>query len=455
MMGEYFDTTSTIAAVSTPQGIGALGIVRISGSESRNIIRGLFKPMVGHPSTYTPRRSYYGELIDADGTVIDDVCLIYMEAPHSFSGEDMVEITCHGNPIILDKALKEVCRNADVRLAQPGEFSFRAFLNGKMDLLQAESLCQLIHAKSEKALSVARNCFRGHLRERLLGMRDRLKEALVYLEADIEFGDDLDGSSLPEVTTILKDSINAFEALLEQYARGRFLFEEVRAVIVGKPNVGKSSLLNSLAGERCAIVADMPGTTRDAISISISMGGFQIKLVDTAGFRHKAGPIEQLGIDMMLEQIEGANVILLVLDGSGPLEAIDYELLEMTNHHKRIVVKSKSDLPTPWKAAFPVVEVSATEKRNLEQLRGALIQETIGESDVRDEAFIFNRRQEEGIESAMAALRRGLDGLGSGQYLDVVSEEVRQAIAALEFLVGGIRSDEVLREIFGRFCIGK
>ncbi|MRR06254.1 MAG: tRNA uridine-5-carboxymethylaminomethyl(34) synthesis GTPase MnmE [Deltaproteobacteria bacterium] len=451
----------TIAAISTPLGEGGIGIVRISGAAAEGIARKIFTriPSGGLQS----HRFYYGELIDPDtGDVVDEILLVLMQAPRSYTCEDLLEIHCHGGYLIVQRVLQLVLRSG-ARLAEPGEFTKRAFLNGRIDLLQAESVIELIRGKTEAALALAQHQREGILSKRIAAVKEGIVTSLAFIEAYLDFPEeDIDIPALREIKTAVGTSLTLIEELLRGFQQGKVLREGVSVLIVGKPNVGKSSLLNTLLKEKRAIVTSVPGTTRDIIEEVVNIKGLPVNLLDTAGIRDSEDEIEQEGMKLTMEKIPLADLILFVVDSSKPFEDEDSLIVEAILGREFIVVSNKSDLPHAIRypeqiESEKVVRISARDGGGIEELREAIFSRFIrGESlDGRDFTALSLARHRDALERAQKSLLLFLESFAAGLPLEIVSLELREALNALGEVTGETTPDDILDQIFSRFCIGK
>jgi len=458
--------TDTIAAIATPPGQSGIGVIRISGPLAPEMGRSLFHP-AHKPCNWQSHHAFYGDILSADGqTVLDEVLITLMRKPHSFTGEDVLEISCHGNPLILQTILEQLML-LGCRPAKPGEFSRRAFLNGRMDLSQAEALAAMISARSQEAFALGLAQLKGTLGRDIGHLRSLLIDALALLEASIDFSEDIsENETLPEPPQI-SEALASIQKLLSTYRSARIISTGISVVITGKPNVGKSSLLNSLAGKKKAIVTDIPGTTRDLIEETITTaGGLCLNLLDTAGIRKPQDIIEQQGIDLVWERLEQADVIVILLDGSKPLTDEDRHILDQNKarQEKVILAINKSDLTGAWAHeqladAFssqpPVLKISAKFGDGLHNLKEAIVgmQHT---GNVRsDEGMITQLRHKLALEKACANLEAARANLRVNFSPEFSAFELREAIDSLDEITGQKIREEVLDKIFSSFCIGK
>lgn len=451
----------TIVAPATPPGEGGIGIVRLSGPQAGLLLAGAFRGRVS-PAAMASHHLYRGRLCQSDGGPVDDVLAVIMRAPHSYTGEDVVEVHCHGGTQLLRSVL-DLFLLAGARLAQPGEFTQRAFLNGRLDLAQAEAVAALIGARSAQAARVALSQLEGRLSRQLHQYTDTLRELLLLVEAHIDFpDDDLGRLDHPAVAARASGLQAAMTELLRTFDAGRALREGVSVLILGRPNVGKSSLLNALLGEARAIVTDIPGTTRDTVEEHLVLGGVPLRLVDTAGVRETADPIELEGVRRAREKALAADLVLLVVDASQPLTAEDCMAMELAPPERTVLVLNKSDLPPGCDPAgltkFPRrVAVAARCGGGLRELQVAVVEYFCGAggSDLQDSVVLAERRHREAVVAASGAIERFLAAEAAGEPLECLALELREALAALGQITGETTPDDILEQIFGRFCIGK
>lgn len=447
----------TIVAPSTPMGRGALLMVRLSGQDSLNIALKFFRPN----RKITPRRAVYGKLFDYEEKLFfDEGIMIYYRAPSSYTGEDMVEITTHGNPIIIWRIV-ELSVKAGARQAEPGEFTYRAFLNGKMDLPRAEAVEELVEAQSYRGVTLSFSQLEGGLSKRIAALRDELLNLAVLLETEIEFPEEEIYLESGELNLSLKKAKEKINFLISQFERGKQVLEGIKLVLVGKPNVGKSSLFNALLEEERAIVTEIPGTTRDFLRERIIIKGIPFLITDTAGMNPKPkDEIEKEGMRRAQQLIEEADGILFLIDMSTPIDESDAELARLTKGKKRLFVFNKMDLKPAVSerdisrlGKGAIVKISAKKRENLEALKERMW-ETFS-SITPTEGVYVNSRQKAFLEGALSHLKRAEGLLQQGVSEEIIAEEIRETIRQLEEILGKIGSEEVLRNIFSRFCIGK
>jgi len=452
-----------IAAIATGMGDAGIGIVRISGADAVGVGNRVFRPRRGQG--LSARRSHtitYGWVVDESGCTVDETLALVMRAPRSFTGEDVVELHCHGGQVAVRRVLEAVLL-AGARIAEPGEFTRRAFLNGRIDLSQAEAVIDIIRAKTDKALTAAVNQLRGGLSEQVREIRDRLLEAAAHLEADIDFPElELEVQAFDLVLETCSWGVDRIRALLAGARQGKLLRDGFRVVLAGRPNVGKSSLLNRLLRENRAIVTEVPGTTRDIIEEWISLRGMPVVVADTAGIRETADVVERLGVDRSRATLERADLIVLIVEAPVGITEEDRQIAGLLPVGiPKILAVNKVDLtPRNSLEAFggvveraPVLGLSAEAGIGLEELEIA-IAEAAGLSD-REESLIANARQEEAFRRALSHLESALETRQAGFGSDLVSIDVRGAWLALGEISGESIADDLLDQIFSRFCIGK
>ncbi|MEJ1973776.1 MAG: tRNA uridine-5-carboxymethylaminomethyl(34) synthesis GTPase MnmE [Lacunisphaera sp.] len=449
-----FHPSDTIAALATPVGTSAVAMVRASGSRAATLVSGIFG------ETPLPRAARHADYRDAGGNLVDDVLFTFFAAPNSFTGEDTLEISCHGNPFIAQKILEDLLARG-CRPAEAGEFSKRAFLNGRLDLSQAEAIMDLIHARSERALAAANQQLRGSLGRQMESLISQLVNILAMVEAYIDFPED----NLPDEDQ--QTLLHQLEGLSRDTGRllatshyGAMLRDGIRTVIVGEPNAGKSSLLNRLVGRDRAIVSPEPGTTRDYLEERILVGPHALRLVDTAGLNLTPSFLEQRGIDKTLEQAAEADLILWVLDASRPLPVLPAALANQLSTRNTVVVFNKIDLPaahaTKLPQDFPQVEVSALDGRGLGALQTAIIRLADSfQSRAGDEMIAINARHARALSQAKDNLETARRKLTANVATELVASDLRIALEAFGEISGKIDNEKVLDRLFSTFCIGK
>ena len=458
------DDLDTIAAVSTPAGEGGIGIIRLSGPRAIAIACRVFRRADGAPlADPRPFRQYYGRICHPEtGERIDEVLLSTMRAPRSYTREDMAEISGHGGAAPLRRILALAC-TAGARLALPGEFTQRAFLNGRIDLTQAEAVLDTVRARTDAGLRAAQRLLAGALGEQVRALRARLIALLASLEAAIDFAeDDITVLTPAEIAAELAALQAAVAALLASHRRGRLLREGAATAIIGRPNTGKSSLLNALLGEARAIVTPVPGTTRDTIEEQIDLGGVPLRLIDTAGIHATEDAVERLGVARSRAVLAQADLLLLVLDGSVPLTPEDRALLADIDGRTAVVVLNKADLPARVTAddlspltAMPLIACSALTCAGLPALHARLRDLLLGNDAAAESPALATLRQRDAADRAAQSLALAADTLAAGGSEELLAVDLMAAATALGELTGDEIREEVIQDIFTRFCIGK
>jgi tRNA modification GTPase len=464
----------TIAAIATPTGEGGIGVVRISGRTALIVAGEIFRPASGIPVAGLPTHTaHYGFALDSVSEEhIDDGVLVVFRNPRSYTGEDTVEISCHGGTVVMRRLLESALR-AGARLAEPGEFTKWAFLNGRIDLAQAEAVLDIIRARTDEALRVARRQFNGVLSTRIRMLREELIGIMARIESSIDFPDDVAEMEPEKLVELIRDATTHLAGLLETSERGRVYREGISAAITGRPNVGKSSLMNALLRDSRAIVTPIPGTTRDTIEESLSIQGIPITTIDTAGLRETEDQVEKIGVDRARKVIDEADLVLMVIDAQDGFTLEDEKLLSDLIGRKMIVVVNKTDLVTESDADAlagtvnqwlmdkgsetpQVVVTAAPSNAGIEALENAVAQTVLvgGISSV-DGAIVSNVRHRNALERAHTALAQALFTARSGMAADFIAIDLRTAIDSIGLVTGETVSDDVIDRIFSDFCIGK
>jgi tRNA modification GTPase len=452
----------TIAAIATPLGEGGLAVIRLSGPQALEVADRCFVP-VGKssrkPSAAVTHTLHYGR-IERQGRVVDEVLVAVMRAPRTYTREEVVEISCHGGLLPAKLVLDTVLENG-ARLAEPGEFTQRAFLNGRLDLAQAEAVADLIHSRTELALAAANEQLAGKLSQRINQLRDELMSTLAHVEAHLDFPEeDIEPDTREQLLSRLERGVAFMDELLRTANEGQILRRGLRAAIVGRPNVGKSSLLNQLLGHDRAIVSNVPGTTRDTIEETANIRGLPVVFIDTAGLREAGDEIEIEGIRRSRAALERAELILHVLDAAEPLTPADENYLREFAGKKRILVRNKCDLPPqlalPGDVKAPVVEVSCQTGQGLEALKDA-IKEAVWSGEITAEMLqvMINSRHQDALRRGREAAIEARRALREAAGLEIVALEFRIAASAVGEIVGKTATEDLLDSIFSQFCIGK
>ena len=454
----------TIAAIATPLGEGGVGIVRVSGPNSLSIMKSIYREC---PDEVIPRHVYYGHAVDNHGTVLDDMVSIYMKAPHTFTGDDVVEFQAHGSNVSLKLILRSVIASG-ARLADPGEFTKNAFLNGRLDLSQAEAVIDLIKARSEKPLRIASDQLNGSLGQEIVDIRNHIKDVLAQMAVNIDFPDeDIEQVSYDEFLAELMKQQERLGNLIKSAEFGKLAREGIKLALVGRTNVGKSSLMNGLLGEDRAIVTNIPGTTRDTIEESVTIGGYPIVIVDTAGIRDTDDVIERIGIERSKKEIDIADLVIMVIDGSSSLEDEDFEIAKHIEGKQLFLVINKEDLGITIPESEierikrilnckGVVNTTVKTIEGIERVREA-IENVFTEGFVKSDGgnIVINERHKDALMRASESLAHGIELLKIYEPLEIAEIEVHDAFQVLGEIIGETASEEILDTVFSKFCLGK
>lgn len=453
----------TIAAVATPMGVGGVGIIRLSGAAALGIAQGLFRASGRRALGQAPSHQMLHGWIETEGVTLDEVLAVYMRAPHSYTGEDVVELHGHGGAMVLQTLLEAVCR-AGARLAEPGEFTMRAFFNGRMDLTRVEAVSDIVNAGSALGLQVSANQLRGRLYEAILALKEDVAHVAALVAAGIDFPEeDVVFSHRDDIVGRLRGVAAALGEMVARAGQGRLLREGLAVAIVGRPNVGKSSLLNALLRENRAIVTDIPGTTRDTLEETAQFGGLLLRLIDTAGIRATEDPVEREGVRRSEKAMAQADLVLLLLDGSAPLTEEDRRLLDESPGARTLLVVNKRDRMTGDAPAWAEelrhrtwVAISALTGEGLaameQQVRHLAFEE---ERPQLEHVLITNLRQQQAAQQALEAVEQALRGVDEQVGDELLAIDVGRALDALGDIVGETTADDLLNRIFAEFCIGK
>ena len=451
----------TIAAISTPRGEGGIGIVRISGDKSFEILNKIFRKKSPNNDLGFSKFNY-GFIYDEE-KIIDEVMIVRLKAPKTYTCEDIVEINCHGGNLITEKVLEIVLRQG-ARHAEAGEFTKRAFMNGRIDLSQAEAVIDLIHGKTEKSILLSMDQLRGDLKEKIQKFKKALLDVTAHVNVVLDYPEEGIDDPLPENLRInLEKVFEEANILIESYDKGKKIKDGIKTVIVGKPNVGKSTLLNSILKEERAIVAHVAGTTRDIIEEIINIKGIPLVLVDTAGIRETEDIVENIGVEKSKEFIEKADLVLLVLDNSRELEKEDKEVIEKIkeNNKKVIVLLNKIDLPKKLDISEynfeNIIEISAKDNIGIENMEDTIYSFIVDENveNSGEKLIITNIRHKTALEKTKDSIKSIFETIDMGLPMDLISVDLKEALDSLSEITGEITSEDILDHVFGNFCVGK
>lgn len=453
-------SVDTICAVSTPPGEGGIGILRLSGPFAHEILKKIFINKGGGKKA-TARRLYLGYIVDpTNSDKIDEVFAVFLKAPHTYTREEMGEVYSHGG-FAVQRRILSLMIACGARLAEPGEFTKRAFLNGRIDLLQAESVRDVIEAVTDEELNCAEKSLQGELSQKIGGLKERIRGALVEVEALIDFPEEDVGVDEKGILSSLEHAREETKVLVDSYYEGNAVRHGLEVLIVGRTNVGKSSLLNRLLAREKAIVTALPGTTRDLIEDTIHIRGIKVRLVDSAGIGRTEDPIEKEGIERVRQRIPEADLILLVFDCSRPLSAEDFEIMKEIGDRRMIVALNKIDLPQFFekdllvKKGIEPIGVSALQELGIEDLKKAIYHALMGKKQQGNSLLITNVRHRNGLSGSLEALERAVGNMGREEPAEFIAFDLREALSRLEEITGEACSDDILHDIFSRFCIGK
>lgn len=447
--------SDTIAALATPAGRSGIGVIRLSGKDSLNIVRRLINRSGFEPE---PRYAYLKKIFDIEtGEVLDEAVILYFKAPHSFTGEDVVEISCHGSPVVLRRVI-DFCLRLDARLAEPGEFSMRALANGRINLSQAEAIRDLIESQTLSAVKQSVRQMRGEVSNRLQPIKDELLETIVVLESALEFvEDDLPDFQIENLEKKLKEVAASIKRLASTYQAGKLLREGLSVVIAGRPNVGKSSLFNALLGQDRAIVTDIAGTTRDQIHEKISIGGVPVSLIDTAGLRDTTDMVESIGVERSKRTMADADLVIVLLDGSQGLTEEDRRLIEQVKELNYLVAINKNDLEQVSLDlnGLPVCRISAKTGEGLEELQKRIVEPFMKNEEDNSGFLISDARHFDLLERAAAEVEASINLLKLNASEEIILVGLHNALNYLGQITGETTTEDMLTQIFSTFCIGK
>ncbi|HCC07574.1 MAG TPA: tRNA uridine-5-carboxymethylaminomethyl(34) synthesis GTPase MnmE [Clostridiales bacterium] len=458
------ENSLTVAAISTPVGSGGISIIRISGENAFTIIKKIFVPKHTKDISEAKSHTIHFGIIADEGKTIDEVLVSVMKKPNTYTKEDIVEINCHGGIIPTQRVLDAVLKyGAD--LAEPGEFTKRAFLNGRLDLSQAESVIDLITAKTDLSRQSAVNQLEGSLSHKISALKNSVADLLSHIEVNIDYPEyDIEQLSIDTIETTVIQINTEIKSLLTTSDTGKIIREGISTAIVGKPNVGKSSLLNALIGEQRAIVTDIPGTTRDLIEEYVNLHGIPLKLVDTAGIRETEDVVEKIGVDLSRRAIDSAELILFILDNSSPISDEDISILERIKDKKHIIILNKSDLPEAIDFSIlgdsinnvPIIKLSITQNTGLDDLEKTIKKIFMsGEIDVNNEVILTNVRHKNALNKAEESLSNVLTSIKLLHTQELLAIDLQNAYRYLGEITGESVSEDIIHSIFSRFCLGK
>ncbi len=455
----------TIVAISTPPGYGGIGIIRLSGKESFNIIEKIFEPKNKKNKEIEGYKMKYGKILDSNGKSIDEVLVTYFISPKSFTTENMVEINSHGGPIIVNSIL-ELCIENGARLAEPGEFTKLAFLNGRIDLAQAEAIIDMINSKTKKEQEASMNQLEGKLSNKIKEIQTNIMQKMVDIEASIDYPEyDIEDVTRNDLKKMLEKVKGEIEELEKNFETGKLIRNGIKMAIIGKPNSGKSSLLNAILNEERAIVTEVEGTTRDVIEEFIVIEGIPIKVIDTAGIRSETeDEIEKIGIEKAKKIARNADLVVYIIDSSKKLDKEDEQILELLNDKNAIIILNKIDLKQEISEQTekikninkPIVKISALKKEGIEKIYYQISKMfNLGEINIDDSVTIINERHKEVIKNAQKNIIDSVNSIDNNFPVDIIQITIKQALEELGKITGTMVSEEIINEIFKKFCLGK
>lgn len=457
--------TTTIAAIATAVSPAGLSVIRISGEEAFSIIDKIYRSKSGHKklSEQQSHTIHYGYIYDGE-EMIDEVLVLLMRAPKTFTKEDTVEIDCHGGILVTRKILDTVVKYG-ASLAEPGEFTKRAFLNGRMDLSEAEAVLDVIHAKNEFALQASVKQLRGSVAKKIRELRNDILDSIAFIESALDDPEHISIEGYDEqLKGILIKMQKELKRLATQYQNGKMLSEGIKTVILGKPNAGKSSLMNRLTGQERAIVTEIAGTTRDTLEEQVQIGGIGFQMIDTAGIRNTADVVEKIGVERAKQAAEEADLILYVVDASQPLDESDLEIISMIEQKKAIILLNKTDLEPKLTVkelqnrcpSHPILMISAKTEEGMENLETTLQQMFLeGKISFNDEVYITNARHKECLDNSIKSIEKVLESIEAGLPEDFYTIDLMDAYSSLGLILGEAVEEDLVNRIFSKFCMGK
>lgn len=454
-----------IVAISTPPGYGGIGIIRMSGKDSFKIIEKIFEPKNKFEKQIKGYTMKFGKIFDSKGKTIDEVLVTCFVSPKSFTTENMCEINSHGGPVVVKRIL-ELCIINGARLAEPGEFTKLAFMNGRIDLAQAEAIIDMINSKTEKEQEASINQLEGNLSKKINEIREEIMGKMVDIEASIDYPEyDIEEVTRTELKKMLEDVNIKLEDIKKNFDNGKLIKEGLRMAIIGRPNAGKSSLLNAILKEERAIVTEYEGTTRDIIEEFIIIEGIPVKVIDTAGIRNKTkDKIEEIGIEKAKKIAKSADLVVYIIDSSKELEKEDKEILKLLNNKKVIIIFNKQDLNSKiskeeeenLKIIGPIIKLSALKKEGIEELYSKIAEMFgLGEVNIDDSVTVTNERHKEIINNVQKNVKESINSINKNMPTDIVSVSIKQTLDELGKITGATASEDIINEIFKKFCLGK
>lgn len=454
--------TETIASIATFPGNAGINIIRISGYNALGIAEKIFKNKNNQEIRLKPRYLHYGHIVDKEGKIIDEVLISYMKGPNTYTREDIIEINCHGG-IISAKKILETVLNQECRLAERGEFTKRAFLNGRIDLAQAEAVIDIINSKTESSHEISVNHLEGRLSREINDIINNIMQLLANIEVNIDFPEyDEDEVTISKVKELSENIVDKVDRLIKTADTGKIFKEGIKTVILGKPNVGKSSLMNFLLNENRAIVTEVPGTTRDTIEEYVNIKGVPLRIIDTAGIRETEDKVEKIGVEKALQKVDEADLVIMLFDSSIELEDEDLKILDYIKNKKVIYIKNKLDLETKLDLSKhesinqDAISISVLKNQGLDEIIDKMSKMFFeGSINVSDELIINNVRHKNLLVKAKQSLEEVLNSINQNMTIDFIEIDLKQAMEYLGLIVGKAVSDDLMDKIFNEFCIGK